>query len=68
MWRAYLLEMRSAYSAWSQVFSKEYELLLHKTIKGGKADLTCFCVEHLPLLFVHENPVLRARLFYFLAK
>ena len=32
-----ILEMRSAYSAWSQVFSKEYELLLHKTKKGKKS-------------------------------
>ncbi len=32
-----ILEMRSAYSAWSQVFSKEYELLQHKTIKGKKS-------------------------------
>ncbi len=32
-----ILEMRSAYSAWSQVFSKEYELLQHKTITGKKS-------------------------------
>lgn len=32
-----ILEMRSAYSAWSQVFSKEYELLRHKTMKGKKS-------------------------------
>lgn len=33
-----VLEMRSAYSAWSRVFSREYELLLHKT-KRGKGDV-----------------------------
>ncbi len=32
-----ILAMRSAYSAWSQVFSKEYELLQHKTIQGKKS-------------------------------
>ena len=32
-----ILEIRSAYSAWSQVFSKEYELLQHKAIKGKKS-------------------------------
>lgn len=32
-----ILETRSAYSAWSQVFSKEYELLQHKTRKGKKS-------------------------------
>ena len=32
-----ILAVRSAYSAWSQVFSKEYELLLHKTRKGRKS-------------------------------
>ncbi len=32
-----ILEMRSAYSAWSQVFSKEYELLQHKAKKGRKS-------------------------------
>jgi len=31
-----ILEIRSAYSAWSQVFSKEYEMLMHKTMKGKK--------------------------------
>lgn len=31
-----ILEVRSAYSAWSQVFSKEYELFQHKTLKGNK--------------------------------
>ncbi len=30
------LESRSAYSAWARVFSKEYELLRHKTEKGRK--------------------------------
>jgi Mlc titration factor MtfA (ptsG expression regulator) len=32
-----ILEMRSAYSSWSRVFSKEYELLLHKTRQGQKS-------------------------------
>ena len=32
-----ILEMRSAYSAWSQVFTKEYELLQHKAKKGRKS-------------------------------
>ncbi len=32
-----ILEIRSAYSAWSQVFSKEYELLRYKTSKGQKS-------------------------------
>jgi len=32
-----ILEMRSAYSAWSRVFSKEYELLQYKTFKGEKS-------------------------------
>ena len=32
-----ILEMRSAYSTWSRVFSKEYELLQHKTKKGKKS-------------------------------
>ncbi len=32
-----ILETRSAYSAWSQVFSKEYELLQHKAQKGKKS-------------------------------
>ena len=32
-----ILGMRSAYSAWSRVFSKEYELLLHQTKKGKKS-------------------------------
>ena len=32
-----ILEVRSAYSAWSQVFSKEYELLQHKAKKGKKS-------------------------------
>lgn len=32
-----ILEMRSAYSAWSQVFSKEYELLRQKTWQGKKS-------------------------------
>jgi Mlc titration factor MtfA (ptsG expression regulator) len=31
------LESRSAYSAWAQVFSKEYELLRRKTSKGRKS-------------------------------
>jgi Mlc titration factor MtfA (ptsG expression regulator) len=31
-----VLASRSAYSAWAQVFSKEYELLRHKTAKGRK--------------------------------
>jgi Mlc titration factor MtfA (ptsG expression regulator) len=31
-----VLESRSAYSAWARVFSKEYELLRHKTAKGRK--------------------------------
>lgn len=32
-----ILESRSAYSAWSQVFSREYELLQYKTRKGQKS-------------------------------
>ncbi len=32
-----ILETRSAYSAWSQVFSKEYELLQYQTSKGKKS-------------------------------
>ncbi len=32
-----ILGMRSAYSAWSQVFSKEYELIMQQTKKGGKS-------------------------------
>ena len=32
-----ILETRSAYSAWSQVFSKDYELLQYKTGKGKKS-------------------------------
>ena len=32
-----ILGMRSAYSAWSQVFSKEYELLVQQTKKGRKS-------------------------------
>jgi Mlc titration factor MtfA (ptsG expression regulator) len=32
-----ILGMRSAYSAWSRVFSKEYELLLQKTKKGQRS-------------------------------
>lgn len=32
-----ILEMLSAYSAWSKVFSKEYELLQKKTLKGKKS-------------------------------
>lgn len=32
-----ILETRSAYSAWSQVFSKEYELLQYTTGKGKKS-------------------------------
>ena len=32
-----ILETRSAYSAWSRVFSKEYERLLHKTRNGQKS-------------------------------
>ena len=32
-----ILEIRSAYSVWSQVFSKEYELLVYKTRKGQKS-------------------------------
>jgi hypothetical protein len=32
-----ILETRSAYSAWSQVFSKEFELLQQKTRKGKKS-------------------------------
>jgi Mlc titration factor MtfA (ptsG expression regulator) len=32
-----ILGMRSAYSAWSQVFSIEYKLLLLQTKKGGKS-------------------------------
>ncbi len=32
-----LLELRSAYSTWSQVFSREYELLQYKTQKGKKS-------------------------------
>ncbi|MEN8142867.1 MAG: M90 family metallopeptidase [Thermodesulfobacteriota bacterium] len=32
-----ILGMRSAYSAWSRVFSREYELLLHRTRKGKKS-------------------------------
>ena len=32
-----VLENRSAYSAWAQVFSKEYELLRGKTAKGRKS-------------------------------
>ncbi len=32
-----ILEVRSAYSAWSQVFTKEYELLRHKALKGRKS-------------------------------
>ncbi len=32
-----ILYERSAYSAWSQVFSKEYELLQRKTLKGKKS-------------------------------
>ncbi len=32
-----ILEIRSAYSTWSQVFSKEYELLQYKTSKGKKS-------------------------------
>jgi hypothetical protein len=32
-----ILAARSAYSAWSQVFSKEYELLRYKTAKGKKS-------------------------------
>ncbi len=31
-----ILESRSAYSAWSRVFSREYELLRAKTVKGEK--------------------------------
>ena len=33
------LGMRSAYSAWSRVFSKEYEQLLQKTRKGQKSTM-----------------------------
>ena len=32
-----ILGMRSAYTAWSQVFSREYELLLQHKVKGGKS-------------------------------
>lgn len=34
-----LLEMRSAYSAWSRVFSKEYKRLQRKTSKGQKSTM-----------------------------
>ena len=32
-----ILKMSSAYSAWSQTFSEEYELLQNKTLKGKKS-------------------------------
>ena len=32
-----ILELRSAYSAWAQVFSKEYDLLQRKTARGRKS-------------------------------
>ena len=32
-----ILEMRSAYSAWSQVFSKEFEMLQYRKRKGKKS-------------------------------
>jgi hypothetical protein len=41
-----VLESRSAYSAWGQVFSKEYELLRMKTAKGRKSVMDEYGVEN----------------------
>ena len=37
-----VLASRSAYSAWAQVFSKEYELLRRKTAKGRKSVMDAY--------------------------